>query len=155
MHSPTELHPSQPAGEARPTVPDSGCQQAHALDGACPALGKAQSYMAEATLQNRVGRVVQDLCAGREVADNELLQHARDCTFLMECAHDRFLAYGNPADREEAFLWMHRRDEALRSLSPAWKAAREALIQQAIAQGVGFFVEQGDAARVRLAGGRG
>ena len=51
---------------------------------------------------------------------------------------------------------MHRRDEAHRSLSPAWKASREAQIQQAIAEGTGcFFMDQADAARRDLAGRRG
>jgi hypothetical protein len=72
----------------------------------------------------------------------------------MEAAYARFEETGNPHDRDDACLWMHRRDEANRALSPAWKAAREAEIQHRIAEGAGFFVEQGDAARARIAGGR-
>jgi hypothetical protein len=43
------------------------------------------------------------------------------------------------------------RDEALRSLSPAWKAAREAEIQRAIA--ADYFLQQGELARRRVEGG--
>lgn len=102
----------------------------------------------------RVGRVLQDLSAARAVSDDDIRQHARDCTLLMESAYERFQA-GDCTDitaREEAYLWMHRRDEANRCLSPQWKAAREAQIQQAISAGAGYFIEQGDAARRRLGG---
>lgn len=92
----------------------------------------------------RVSRVLQDMAAARPVSDQDLRQHAADCSALMEQAYARFEEHGIPADREEAVLWMFRRDEAHRSLSPAWRAAREAQIQQAIAQGVGFFVTEGD-----------
>jgi hypothetical protein len=102
------------------------------------------------TVLNRVGRVLQDLAAARAVSDSEIRQHALDCGLLMEQAYDRFQAHGEPAAREEALLWMCRRDEALRSLSPSWKAAREALIQFAIAEGTGcYFLDQADAARRR------
>lgn len=114
----------------------------------------ASPALCGAALLNRVGRVLQDLSAARQVSDAEIRQHAADCTALMEAAYDRFLAHQDPADREEACLWMHRRDEALRSLSPAWKAAREAQIQQDIAQGTGcFFMDEADAARQALRGG--
>lgn len=102
----------------------------------------------------RVGRFLQAVAAARTtVSDTEIRQHAMDCAHLMEAAYERFQASGDPADREEAVLWMHRRDEAMRSMSPAWKAAREAQIQQVIGQGC-FFVEQGDAARARMQGRR-
>lgn len=103
----------------------------------------------------RVGRFLQAVAAARTVSDAEIRQHAMDSAHLMEAAYERFQASGDPADREEAVLWMHRRDEAMRSLSPAWKAAREAQIQQAIGQGTGcYFMDCADAARARI-GGRG
>jgi hypothetical protein len=40
-----------------------------------------------------------------------------DCTHLMEVAYGRYQAHQIAADREEAVLWMHRRDEALRIFS--------------------------------------
>lgn len=101
---------------------------------------------------SRVGLVLQEIAAARVVSDAELRQHALDCTHLMEVAYERYQAHQIAADREEAALWMHRRDEALRSLSAEWKAAREAEIQRAIA--ADHFVECGDAARARLSGGR-
>lgn len=103
------------------------------------------------SLRVRVERVTADLGAGRPVSDDDLQQHARDCTFLMESAYDRFQASGDVHAREEAYLWMNRRDEALRCFSPAWKARREAQIQQAIADGVGFFVTQGELDRAKQA----
>lgn len=83
---------------------------------------RRHSHSALAALHNRVGRVLQDLGAGRTVADADLRQHALDCAFLMEQAH----AMNTHIGREEAVLWMHRQAEAMRSLSPQWKAAREA-----------------------------
>jgi hypothetical protein len=80
----------------------------------------------------RIGRVLQDLANARIVTDAEIRQHAADCTSLMEQAYSRFQEHGNPADRDEAVLWMHRANEAIRCLSPAWKAAREAQIQQLV-----------------------
>ena len=98
----------------------------------------------------RVGRVLQDMAAARAISDDEIRQHAADCTFLMESAYDRFQASGDVSEREAAYLWMHRRDEALRSLSPEFKAAREREIQRAI--GAGFFIDQADADRRAMAG---
>lgn len=103
-----------------------------------------------ASLMVRVSRVLQDLSSARSLSDEEIRQHSADCSLLMEQAYARFQQFHNPADRDDAVLWMHRRDEANRSLSPAWKAAREAQIQQDIANGAGFFVEAGDAARARI-----
>lgn len=66
---------------------------------------------------SRVGEVLQGISAAREITDAELRQHAMDCTHLMEVAYQRFQEHQNPADRDEAVLWMHRRDEALRDFS--------------------------------------
>jgi len=115
-----------------------------------PLAEQAGSALCDISLMNRVGRVLRDFAAERAPTDDEVRQHIRDCTFLMESAYGRFQAWGTVADREEAYLWMCRRDEALRSLSPAWKAARETEIQQAI--GIDFFKDQAD--RDRSAGGR-
>lgn len=122
----------------------------------CPSSIETPSTVAirDPKLLVRVGRVLQDMNAGRAVTDAEILQHAADCTRLMEAAYERFQANQNPADREEALLWMRRRDEARRSLSPAFKAAREAQIRQEIEQGVGYFSDQADRARAQT-GGRG
>lgn len=100
--------------------------------------------MGRCALMNRVSRVLQDMAAARPVSDQDLRQHAADCSALMEQAYARFEEHGIPADREEAVLWMHHRDHALRSFSPQWVAQRQAEIQQAIAQGVGFFVTEGE-----------
>lgn len=125
-----------PAGAISPTM---SVQAQHA--GACT----CEPFL-------RVGRVLQDMAAARVVSDSELLQHAADCRLLMEAAYERFEESGNPADREEAVLWMERARVAHQALSPAWKAAREAEIQRGIAEGVGYFAAQGDAARTQLEG---
>jgi outer membrane lipopolysaccharide assembly protein LptE/RlpB len=67
-------------------------------------------------LMMRVGRILQNLNAGRTVEEAEVRQHAEDCAVLMERAYARFEATGIASDREEAVLWMHTRDQALRSL---------------------------------------
>jgi hypothetical protein len=115
-------------------------------------VGRDAHTLADAALLNRVGRVLGDMAAAREVSDAEIRQHAQDCARLMEQAYVRFEETADPADRERAYLWEHRRFEAHQALSPAWKAAREAQIQQDIAASAGYFVEQGDAARARIQG---
>ena len=100
----------------------------------------------------RVGAVLQQLAEARTVSDQELLQHASDCRWLMERAYDRFISSGRKEDREEAVQWMHRGQDAMRSLSPAWKAAREAEILRTIDEGVGYFAAQGVADRQRMEG---
>ena len=110
--------------------------------------------LCQATILNRVGRVLQDMTAERAVSDGEIRQHAVDCSRLMEQAYERFQDSGNPADRDEALLWMYRRDEAVRALSTAWQAAREAQIQQDISQGAGYFIDQGERDRISLGGAK-
>lgn len=124
------------------------------VSGARPATVIAQAQHAGACTCEpflRVGRVLQDLAAARVVSDAELRQHAADCRLLMEAAYGRFQETSNPADREEACLWMERARLAHQALSPEWKAAREAEIQRGITEGVGYFAEQGTAARNRRA----
>lgn len=145
------------SGEQAPSViaPQGAAGARLPSEIACVGADRVIHSTGEAALLNRVGRVLADLSAAREVSDAEIRQHAADCTHLMELAYARFEQFHLPADRDDAVLWMHRRDEAHRSMSPAWKAAREAQIQQDIARGCGYFIEQGDAARARIAGGRG
>src|SRR5262245_27631761 len=77
--------------------------------------------------EDRVGRFLQEQ-AQRAVSDAEIRQHMQDCTWLMERAYARFQAHGNPADREEALMWLDRRGEAGKALSQAAKDAREGQI---------------------------
>jgi hypothetical protein len=140
MH-PAPLHSPTP-GTPGPDFPISDVQPSHTGAASCEPL-------------LRVGRFLQAVAAARSLTDQEVRQHAADCSRLMEAAYARFEAHGDPADREEAVLWMSRRDEAMRSLSPAFKAAREAEIQRAIARGTGcYFLDSADAARGAI-GGRG
>lgn len=82
-----------------------------------------------------VGEILRRLDAGRTLSDQELEEHISDCRCLMERAYARFQAHGNPADRDEAELWMHRRDEAMRMRRPEVQAAREAEIWKRIGGG--------------------
>lgn len=89
---------------------------------------------------------------GLPVADAALLQYRADCTALMEDAAARWME--GRESREVVELWQERARDAHNRLSPAWKAAREAQIQQAIADDVGYFALQGDAHRQRLERGQ-
>lgn len=158
MHASTSTAPpAQPSGTNCPsTHPESTAAQSNQ-----PALmdevgqdrhSHSPKACGDLELLNRVGRVVQDISAGRAVSDAELLAHEADCRRLSESTYDRFQATGNPADREEAVLWLARATEARKCLSPAFKQAREAQIQQTIAEGTGcFFTDSADAARARAA----
>ena len=102
---------------------------------------------------NRVGRVLSDLSAGRQVADIDLLQHRNDCRVLMQAAAERW--QDGRESRETVERWQSCFLEAMNRLSPAWKAQREAEALRA-AEGSGcYFLDAADAARVRVAGGHG
>jgi hypothetical protein len=65
---------------------------------------------------DRVGAVLQAFAAAREVSDRELRQHANDCGFLMESAYARFEECHDPAARDEAVLWLDRRNQVVKLL---------------------------------------
>lgn len=46
--------------------------------------------------------------------DREIDQHIADCGRHLEEAYARFEETGNPSDREEAVMWLAKRNEALR-----------------------------------------
>lgn len=64
--------------------------------------------------------------------DQELEIHIEDCAHLWRMAYERFLLYGNPHDRDEALLHLHRMNEALMSRSPAVQAARHAAFERQV-----------------------
>lgn len=102
-----------------------------------------------------VGEVLRRMDAGRELGDQELEQHISDCNTLWTQAYARFQEHANPADRDEAVLWLYRRDKAMALRRQEVKDAREAEIQRAIAQDSGcYFVDQGERDRAAL-GSRG
>lgn len=57
--------------------------------------------------------VLQRMDVGRELSGAELEQHIDDCRLLWNRAYATFQEGGNPADREEALLWLHRQNEAI------------------------------------------
>lgn len=97
---------------------------------------------------------MHDLEAGRSVSDEEVLQHEQDCRGLSTAFYTRYEQSQDQSDRTEALLWERRAREARGCLSQAYKDAREAQIQRDIDEGCGYFMDQGDAARARRAGGR-
>jgi hypothetical protein len=60
-----------------------------------------------------VGEILRRLDASRVLSGEELERHIADCCTLWERAYARFQAYGNPADRDEAVLWLHRMNLAI------------------------------------------
>lgn len=53
---------------------------------------------------------------GGPQVEKDVRKYAQECRNLMEEAYARFQCSGTDKDREEALLWMRRRDGALRSI---------------------------------------
>ena len=92
------------------------------------------------------------LDVGAGLSDAELRQHIQDCGRHMLAHYERFETLGDPADREAAQHWLKVQNEAQAALSDAGKAEREAEIQRAIDDGVGFFAARGAADRMAMQG---
>jgi hypothetical protein len=90
------------------------------------------------------------LDVGASLSDAELIRHVQDCGRHMLAHYERFETLGDPADREAAQHWLKAQNEAQAALSDAGKAEREAEIQRAIDDGVGYFAARGAADRERL-----
>lgn len=71
--------------------------------------------------------------------DDELEQHIDDSHWLYRTAYERFQLYGNPHDRDEALLHLHRMNKAILARSEAVQAQRHAAFEQRITEGVDFF----------------
>jgi hypothetical protein len=71
--------------------------------------------------------------SGVGVGEAELEQHISNCRFMMERAYALFQAYGNPADRDEAVMWMFRRQDAMRARSQTAQDRMHAEIDLSIA----------------------
>ena len=97
------------------------------------------------------GQPAGQLDVGDGLSDAELIRHVQDCGRHMLAHYERFETLGDPADREAAQHWLKAQNEAQAALSDAGKAEREAEIQRAIDDGVGFFAARGAADRERLA----
>ena len=92
------------------------------------------------------------LDVGAGLSDAELRQHIQDCGRHMLAHYERFETLGDPADREAAQHWLKAQNEAQAALSATAKAAREAEIQRAIDDGVGYFAARGAADRMAMQG---
>lgn len=92
-----------------------------------------------------------DCAPAHPMGDAEIRQHIQDCGRHMLAHYERFELLGDPADREAAQHWLKAQNEAQAALSAGAKAAREAEIQRAIDDGVGYFAARGAADRERLA----
>ena len=92
------------------------------------------------------------LDVGAGLSDTELIRHVQDCGRHMLSHYERFETLGDPADREAAQHWLKAQNEAQAALSATAKAAREAEIQQAIDDGVGYFAARGAADRMAMQG---
>ena len=84
------------------------------------------------------------------MTDAEIRQHIQDCGRHMLACYERYEAFGDPADREAAQHWLREQNAAQAALSDAGKAEREAEIQRAIDDGVGYFAARGAADRERM-----
>lgn len=73
---------------------------------------------------------------------SELETHIADCERLWRAAYQRFQDHGNPHDRDEALLHLHRQNEAILARSPAVQAARHAAFERTVDEGVGYFTSE-------------
>lgn len=101
-----------------------------------------------------VGEILRRIDVARTLSGKELEVHIRDCETLWRRAYGRFQDLGNPADRDEALLWLHRMNEAILMRSPEVLAARHAAFERQVAEGCGYFIDQGERDRARLGGSR-
>jgi len=92
------------------------------------------------------------LDVGTGLSDAELIRHVQDCGRHMLAHYERFETLGDPADREAAQHWLKAQNDAQAALSATAKAAREAEIQRAIDDGVGYFAARGAADRMAMLG---
>lgn len=89
---------------------------------------------------------------GDVLSDAELIRHVQDCGRHMLAHYERYETLGDPADREAAQHWLKAQNDAQAALSAGAKAAREAEIQRAIDEGVGYFAARGAADRLAVQG---
>lgn len=81
------------------------------------------------------------------MSDLELEVHIYDCERLWRATYQSFQEFGNPHDRDEALLHLHRMNEAILGRSQAIQAQRHAEFERALDDGVDYFQTQGRVAR--------
>lgn len=86
-----------------------------------------------------LGSSQADSCVGESRLDHELEVHIEDCQQQYLWAYERFQAHGNPHDRDEALLHLHRMNQAILARPDAIQAARHAAFEREIDDGVGYF----------------
>ena len=84
--------------------------------------------------------------------DDELELHIEDCEHQYLIAYERFRLWGNPHDRDEALLHLHRMNEAILSRSPTVQAARHAEFERRLDEGVDYFSVAGARDRAAMEG---
>ncbi len=62
-----------------------------------------------------------------------------DCGLKLEQAYARFLAHGNPADRDAALVWMDRQNQAIFARDFLIGGERHAAFEERLAQGCDYF----------------
>lgn len=77
------------------------------------------------------------------LTDVEHAAHILDCERLWRAAYAEFEAHGNPSDRDEALLHLHRMNEAILGRSAAMQAQRHAEFERMLDEGCDYFQVQG------------
>jgi hypothetical protein len=93
--------------------------------------------------QKKLLDVGQDAAASSARFDEELEIHIEDCHWQYRTAYERFQMHGNPNDRDEALLHLHRMNAAILARSPAAQAARWAEIDRSIDERFDYFGMRG------------
>lgn len=102
--------------------------------------------------EGRTGLTQADLLRAErfEFDDIEHEVHIFDLDRLWRIAYARFEAFQIPADRDEALMWLHMRDQAVLQRSKAAQMERHAAFVRELDDGVDYFQARGAADREAL-----
>ena len=82
------------------------------------------------------------LPCGMTPEDVELEIHIEDTQQQYLWAYERFQEHGNPHDRDEALLHLHRMNQAILARSPAVQAARHAQFEREMLERDAYFLSE-------------
>lgn len=123
-------------------VPDTGAEAQQRLAGLdshrCTVTGGAV-HTCGAALMADVSSLLRERFDG---IDDELEIHIEDAEHQYLMAYERFQLHGNPHDRDEALLHLHRMNAAILARSPGLQALRHAAFERALQ--VDFFGAMGE-----------